>query len=105
VNPNVHLTFVIPSTHPTLPGHFPGRPVVPGAIILSEVVHAATTVLPSSRITGFAFVKFSSPLLPEQTCELTLTDKGSGSASFELAHEGRRIASGQLRYEPRVTES
>lgn len=78
---------------------------MPGAIILAEVVHAAATLLPSSRITGFAFVKFSSPLLPEQTCELTLIDKGSGSAMFELAHDGRRIASGQLRYDALVTES
>ena len=30
----------IPSDHPSLPGHFPDRPIVPGVVILDEVVAA-----------------------------------------------------------------
>ena len=33
-----HIT--IPQDHPAIPGHFPGNPVVPGVIILQEVIKA-----------------------------------------------------------------
>jgi 3-hydroxymyristoyl/3-hydroxydecanoyl-(acyl carrier protein) dehydratase len=99
VNPSHHVVLTVPSTHPTLPGHFPGRPVVPGAIILTEVVHAVAAFLPAARVTGFMSVKFASPMLPEQRCNLTLTDKGNGSIAFEILHGERRVASGQLRCE------
>jgi 3-hydroxymyristoyl/3-hydroxydecanoyl-(acyl carrier protein) dehydratase len=95
----VRLTISISADHPSLPGHFPGRPVVPGAVMLAEIEHAAAASLGGVRISGFPSVKFLSPMLPEQQCDLTVTDKGGGSAAFELAHDGRRVASGQLRYE------
>ncbi len=97
---SLRFTITIPADHPSLPGHFPGRPVVPGAVILAEVVHAATQALGGgTRIAGFPSVKFMDPMLPEQRCELTLTDHGAGTAAFELTHNTRRVASGNLRYE------
>lgn len=99
VTPSVRLIISISTDHPSLPGHFPGRPVVPGAVILAEIEHAAAASLGGARIAGFPAVKFMSPMLPGQQCDLTLTDKGAGTAAFELAHDGRRVASGQLRYQ------
>jgi 3-hydroxyacyl-[acyl-carrier-protein] dehydratase len=101
----VHLSITIPADHPSLAGHFPGRPVVPGAVILAEVVHAATGALGAARITGFASVKFMRPLLPAQRCELSFTDKGNGSAAFELSHAGQRVANGQLHYQHKMPET
>jgi 3-hydroxyacyl-[acyl-carrier-protein] dehydratase len=100
VNPNLHLTLAIPADHPALAGHFPGRPVVPGAIILAEVAQASVQALGAgTRITGFPAVKFISPMLPEQRCQLALTDNGAGVIAFELTHDSQRVASGNLRYE------
>jgi 3-hydroxyacyl-[acyl-carrier-protein] dehydratase len=96
------LSFIIaiPADHPSLPGHFPGRPVVPGAVILAEIVDAAVRALAAgTRIASFPSVKFVNPMLPEQRCELTLTDHGAGAATFELTHNAQRVASGSLRYE------
>jgi 3-hydroxymyristoyl/3-hydroxydecanoyl-(acyl carrier protein) dehydratase len=94
------LTVAVPSDHPSLPGHFPGHPVVPGAVILTEICHAAASTLGlHTRVTGLPTVKFVNPMLPAQPCELALTDKGAGLVSFELTHEGRRLVSGNLRYE------
>jgi 3-hydroxyacyl-[acyl-carrier-protein] dehydratase len=103
VNPNVRVNLTIPSSHPALPGHFPGRPVVPGAVILAEVVHAATNLLGAVRVTGLTSVKFSSPMLPEQRCELVLANDGAGVALFELTRDGARVASGRLQYKPAAT--
>jgi 3-hydroxyacyl-[acyl-carrier-protein] dehydratase len=99
VNQNVHVGLIIPSNHPALPGHFPGRPVVPGAVILAEVAHAAANLLGAGRISGFVAVKFMSPMLPEQRCELAFTREANGTTAFELTHDGRRVASGRLRFE------
>lgn len=97
---SVRFTITIPADHPSLPGHFPGRPIVPGAVILAEVMHAATQALGAgTRIIGLPTVKFSNPMLPEQRCELTLNDNGTGTATFEVTHDGQRLASGNLRYE------
>ncbi len=97
---SLRLTLAIPADHPALPGHFPGRPVVPGAVMLAEIAQAAAQVLGAgTRIAGFPAVKFISPMLPEQRCELALTDNGAGSMAFELTHDSQRVASGNLHYE------
>lgn len=103
MNLNVRVNLTIPSSHPALPGHFPGHPVVPGAVILAEVVLAATGLLGAVHVTGLASVKFSSPMLPEQPCELTLTSDGTGIARFELTHDSAPVASGRLQYQPAAT--
>jgi len=91
-------TFRIPATHPALPGHFPGRPVVPGAITLSEVIAAWQSLAGAvPAVHRFTSVKFLSPLLPEETAQVAFTDKGGGNIAFEITVDTRRIASGALR--------
>lgn len=100
VTTSLRYTITIPADHPSLPGHFPGHPVVPGAVILAEVIHVATGALGAgARIAGLPSVKFVNPMLPGQRCELIFTDHGVGSAAFELTHDTRRVASGNLRYQ------
>lgn len=38
---SIVLTRIIRADHPSLPGHFPNAPIVPGVIILEEVAAAA----------------------------------------------------------------
>ncbi len=59
--------------HPALPGHFPGRPVVPGVVVLDQLVQAAESRLGRPlRIAGLAQVKFLAPLLPGETARCSL---------------------------------
>ncbi|MFC3550690.1 hypothetical protein ACFOLC_06625 [Lysobacter cavernae] len=66
------MHFVIPADHPCLPGHFPGRPLVPGVVLLERVVEAIEAQhgpLPAMRLPQ---VKFVQPLLPGQTAQIEL---------------------------------
>jgi 3-hydroxymyristoyl/3-hydroxydecanoyl-(acyl carrier protein) dehydratase len=70
----VHRATVrIPADHPALPGHFPGRPIVPGVVLLQCVLDEAERWLGKElSVGGLPQAKFSAPLLPEQDAELEL---------------------------------
>ena len=70
----VHRATVrIPADHPALPGHFPGRPIVPGVVLLQCVLDEAERWLGKElSVRTLPQAKFSAPLLPEQDAELEL---------------------------------
>ena len=66
--------FTADSKHPALLGHFPGRPIVPGVLVLDRVLTRVTTEL-NRPISVLQKVKFAAALLPDETamvaCEAT----------------------------------
>ncbi len=90
----------IAASHPALPGHFPGHPVVPGAVLLDAVVAALPSQVGAAvRVTGIPVVKFLAPLLAEREFDIVFSVKLAGQASFELVANGSRLATGTLTYE------
>lgn len=88
---------VIPAAHPALAGHFPGNPIVPGVVILDEVVQAMADWQPNRRLCGAPSVKFLAPLRPAQGFTIRLADPGSGRVRFEcLREDGQLVAQGVL---------
>jgi 3-hydroxyacyl-[acyl-carrier-protein] dehydratase len=89
---------LIHADHPSLPGHFPGTPLVPGVVILDEVVAALNEWRQDSQLRGIENVKFLAPLVPDQpfTISLSATSKNVGEISFCCRAEKRVIAEGRL---------
>jgi 3-hydroxymyristoyl/3-hydroxydecanoyl-(acyl carrier protein) dehydratase len=61
----------IAATHPALPGHFPGAPLVPGVVLLARVA-AAIECAWGLRVMSLVQVKFLRPLAPEHDAQLQL---------------------------------
>ena len=99
----VQLVLQIPLDHPSFPGHFPGQPIVPGVVLLDEVMQAATRHMAgwdhaSKPGISIAVCKFLQPVLPGATLELTLSPGAqSDSLNFKLQQAGQNVVSGSLR--------
>jgi 3-hydroxyacyl-[acyl-carrier-protein] dehydratase len=89
---------VIRADHPSLPGHFPGAPLVPGVVILDEVLAVLIEWRENSQLTGIRTVKFLAPLKPEQPFTIFLSAKNAGASeiNFCCRVENRLIVEGRL---------
>lgn len=90
-------TFVVPHDHPCLPGHFPGRPVVPGVVILDRVLAAIERAHGPCTALRLPQVKFVQPLLPGEIATIVL-EPVAGDAprwKFRVLRDGAAIASGE----------
>lgn len=89
---------VIAADHPSLEGHFPGHPIVPGVVILDEVLQALADVRPSTRPVELPVVKFLAPLQPAQMFMIRLFASSGHRIRFEcIRDDGQPLAQGFLR--------
>lgn len=100
MNGAVRARFTVPASHPALPGHFPGRPIVPGVVLLDAVIAAARDAFGRGAATGLPRAKFLSPVLPEQEVIAELTLSASGRVAFTCRVADRPVASGELDLAP-----
>lgn len=80
--------------HPALPGHFPGRPIVPGVVLL-DLAQSAIEKATGCRVTGVAMAKFLSPAGPADVLRLQY-EQANAAVRFEISAAGRKIASGRF---------
>lgn len=69
--------FSIAGDHPCLAGHFPGRPIVPGVLLLEHVVNAIEAVHGPLHALRFPQVKFVQPLLPGEVARVEFETTGT----------------------------
>lgn len=87
--------FRIPKDHPCLPGHFPGQPVVPGVVVLDEVLALVRAEFGERTLSRMPQVKFAMPLLPEQDAVVESDCRGD-RLRFRVVRGEDLIASGEL---------
>ena len=80
----------IPSTHPSLEGHFPDNPVIPGVVLLEEVLTVLKEWSPGARVHGFQAVKFLQPVTPGSPFTVDLEQTGPGIVKFKC-HTGELL--------------
>ena len=89
------MQFAVPHDHPALPGHFPGRPVVPGVVVLERVVEAIEAAQGPLGALRLPQVKFVQPLLPGEAAEIALEGEAP-RWRFRVTRQGDAIASGEV---------
>jgi 3-hydroxymyristoyl/3-hydroxydecanoyl-(acyl carrier protein) dehydratase len=86
---NAHR-FTIPPDHPALSGHFPGRPLIPGVVLLQESL--ATILDPDKqRVIRLEEAKFLAPVPPGVEVTVEITARTDETLSF-IAKAGGRVA-------------
>ena len=87
----------VPASHPSLAGHFPGNPVVPGAWLLALVERAARKQFGDGlQLTGLPEASFRSPLRPEARFRIVLDRVGQDRVAFRIEGESVLVADGTL---------
>jgi 3-hydroxymyristoyl/3-hydroxydecanoyl-(acyl carrier protein) dehydratase len=87
-------SFDVEADHPSLPGHFPGEPILPGVVVLDRALEAAEAWLGSALlVTDLAHVKFVSPLRPGDRARLHLR-LDAPSLRFEVRNGETLVAKG-----------
>lgn len=88
------MQFHIDADHPSLPGHFPGRALVPGVLLLEQVA-LALKAWRGQQLRRIDDAKFLVPLLPGQQVDLHLTDT-AGKLRFDMRRGEVSIARGTI---------
>ena len=89
--------LLVAADHPSAAGHFPGRPIVPGVVLLAEAIAAiaAASGRAPERWT-IANAKFLHPVAPGTPLTLAHEAGAGGGVRFEIRAGGRVVASGAL---------
>ena len=91
------VILAVPAEHPAFAGHFPGAPVLPGVLLLDEVVRAAEL---DSGVGGgrwrIGTAKFLRPVHPGETLSLRHERQPNGSIRFSISRAGQPVAHGVL---------
>jgi 3-hydroxyacyl-[acyl-carrier-protein] dehydratase len=98
----LELTFA--AQHPTAAGHFPGNPIIPGALLLAEVLHLIGVREGSALQAGrIKTAKFLYPVRPGETVIIDYAHSAAGLLQFECAVGSNKVLIGSAAHAPAGT--
>ena len=92
------MHFTIAADHPSLPGHFPGRPLVPGVLLLDRVLEAIEAGHGPLGALRLPQVKFLQPLLPGEEARVELESIGESAGESAGKLPGNQGAAPRWRF-------
>lgn len=100
----VERTF--PPDHAAAQGHFPGNPIIPGALLLSEVLRAIETSLGKDLCPyQIRSAKFIRPVRPGERVSIDFSRRDEKRISFSCKVGATFVLAGELACEPSSVES
>jgi 3-hydroxyacyl-[acyl-carrier-protein] dehydratase len=92
------VELFVADNHPSFDGHFPGQPIVPGALLIDLAVRAVEKAS-GHAVIGIAQGKFLSPATPGEPLMLHFETTAT-SVRFDIetraADKARKLASGRF---------
>jgi 3-hydroxymyristoyl/3-hydroxydecanoyl-(acyl carrier protein) dehydratase len=98
VPPHCSRRFRLDRRHPCLAGHFPGRPLVPGVVLLEQVA-LALRAWRGERLARVVEARFIAPLGPDEEAEVQLHGDGA-QLRFEIHRGATLLARGRIEGAP-----
>ena len=103
-------SLTIDPAHPAFAGHFPGQPILPGVVLLDEVIRAIEGCAEASDPDfvlrhRLAAVKFHRPAGPSAVLRIELDFKPTGGVAFAVTEGGQPVASGSFAPMAQVDQS
>lgn len=80
--PGAEPGFTVPATHPCLPGHFPGDPLVPAVVLIDLAVEAARRAFALGPLAAVARAKFQAPVRPGDAVILRFARRAGGAVGI-----------------------
>lgn len=103
---NAQFTLHIPADHAAFDGHFPGKPIVPGVVLLDEALYRISGALrvPTYEC-AIPSAKFLSAARPGEPLQLAITQETDQRVAFAIRAPDRLVASGVLTLPARASSS
>ena len=87
------VAFTFAASHPVFAGHFPGRPIVPGALLLAEALQALVRMGVAPRLRSVSSAKFLSPVVPGERVVMRWQHAAGGALQVAMTVGERPVAS------------
>jgi len=88
----ITFSFKVLDTHPSLSGHFEGNPIVPGAVIIDQIISGVLAKDSNIIVKSITHIKFLMPVTPNAEVIVNIDNK----YKFECLTNSDKVANGQL---------
>jgi 3-hydroxyacyl-[acyl-carrier-protein] dehydratase len=88
-------TLLVSTQHPAFSGHFPDAPLLPGVVLLDEMLRSVEDACLGNGW-SIATAKFLQPVRPGETLTFEHEPLANGALRFAIRSGGRPVATGTL---------